>query len=144
MMPSGREQKDGFLLNIWQAITLVGDARERSDEIEPSELETVLAETESLLIDAVSEAVQHPAKPFRRWRWLRFWRAAADTPSRELSWSGSTAVIPFPGLRIPESTVLRAGTSHGVNRLLNCLARVRGVREQNSGCFNPATAGSAG
>jgi hypothetical protein len=116
MMPSGKEQKDGFLLNIWQAITLVGDARERSDEIEPSELETVLAEAESLLIDAVSEAVQHPAKPARQWRWLKFWKAAADTPSPELSRSDSTAVIPFPGLRFAESTVLRAGTSHGVNR----------------------------
>jgi hypothetical protein len=115
-MPSDNEQKDGFLLSIWQAITLVGDARERSDEIDPSELETVLAEAESLLIGAVSEAAQHPAKPARQRRWLRFWKAAADPPSREISWSESTAVIPFPGLRIAESTVLRTGTIHAVNR----------------------------
>ena len=52
-MPIDDEQKDGFLLNIWQAITLVGGVRERSDEIDPSELETVLTEAESLLIGAV-------------------------------------------------------------------------------------------
>ena len=72
-MPSDNEQTDGFLLSIWQAITLVGDARERSDEIEPTELETVLEEAESLLIGAVSEAAQHPAKPARQRRGLRFW-----------------------------------------------------------------------
>jgi hypothetical protein len=99
-MPSGNEQTDGFLLNIWQAITLIGDARERSDEIEPSELETVLAEAESLLVDAVLEVVQHPTKPARQWRWLRFWKAAVESPSPELTWSDSTVVIPFPGLRL--------------------------------------------
>src|SRR6516165_7515069 len=51
-MPIDDEQKDGFLLNIWQAITLVGGVRERFDEIDPSELETVLTEAESLLIGA--------------------------------------------------------------------------------------------
>jgi hypothetical protein len=43
-MPSDNEQRDGVLLNIWQVITLVGDVRRRSDEIDGSELETVLAE----------------------------------------------------------------------------------------------------
>ncbi len=59
-MPIDNEQKEGLLLSIWQAITLVGDVRERSDEIEPLELEFVLAEAESLLIDAVSEAARGP------------------------------------------------------------------------------------
>ncbi|MFZ0592988.1 MAG: hypothetical protein WAM39_21195 [Bryobacteraceae bacterium] len=114
-MPSDNEQKDGFLLSIWQAITLVGDARERSDEIEPSELETVLEEAESLPIDAVSEAAQHPVKPARQWRRLWFWRAAPDSPSRDVSWSASTAVIPFPGLRLAESAAM-TGTAQGVSR----------------------------
>ena len=52
------EQKEGLLLSIWQAITLVGEVRERSDEIASSELEAVLAEAESLLVGAVSEAAQ--------------------------------------------------------------------------------------
>ena len=60
IMPIDNEQKEGLLLNIWQAITLVGDVRERSDEIEPSELDFVLAEAELLLIDAVSEAARGP------------------------------------------------------------------------------------
>lgn len=114
-MPSDNEQKDGFLLSIWQAITLVGDARERSDEIEPSELETVLEEAESLLIDAVSEVAQHPVKPARQWSRLWFWRAAPDSPSRDVCWSASTAVIPFPGLRLAESAA-RTGTAQGVSR----------------------------
>jgi hypothetical protein len=109
-MPKDNEQKDGFLLNIWQAITLVGDARERSDEIDPSELETVLAEAESLLIGAVSEAAQHPAKPARRWRGLRLWGAPPDTQPHDVSCSESTAVIPFPTPRSTESTALRTGT----------------------------------
>ena len=71
-MPIDDEQKDDLLLNIWQAITLVGDVRERSDEIDPSELETVLTEAESLLIGAVSEAAQRPGGPTRHRRWLRF------------------------------------------------------------------------
>ena len=57
-MPSNNEQRDGVLLNIWQVIALVGDVRQRSDEIDGSELETLLAEAESLLIGAVSEASQ--------------------------------------------------------------------------------------
>jgi hypothetical protein len=114
-MPSD-EQRDGFLLSIWQAITLVGDARERSDEIEPSELETVLEEAESLLIGAVSEAAQHPAKPARRLRGLKLWRAAPDTPPPHVSGAGSTAVIPFPGLRFAESAVPKAGRAPGVTR----------------------------
>jgi hypothetical protein len=54
-MPIDNEQNDGLVLNIWQAITLVSDVRERSDEIDTAERETVLAEAEALLIGAVSE-----------------------------------------------------------------------------------------
>jgi len=100
-MPIDDEQKDGFLLNIWQAITLVGGVRERSDEIDPSELETVLTEAESLLIGAVSEAAQRPGRPTRHRR-------------------GATSVIPFPGamisgaspcLRLDESGAPRTSTA---------------------------------
>ena len=116
-MPCDNEQRDGFLLSIWQAITLVGDARERSDEIEPTELETVLEEAESLLIGAVSEAAQHPAKPARQRRGLRFWKATPDTPPPDISWAGSTAVIPFPGIRFTESMALRGRPrTSGVSR----------------------------
>jgi hypothetical protein len=115
-MASDNEQRDGFLLSIWQAITLVNDVRERSDEIEPVELETVLEEAESLLIGAVSEAAKDPARPARQRRGLRFWRAALDTPSADVSWPGSTAVIPFPGLRPAENKVPIAGRTPGVSR----------------------------
>ena len=100
-MPIDDEQKDGFLLNIWQAITLVGGVRERFDEIDPSELETVLTEAESLLIGAVSEAAQRPGRPTRHRR-------------------GATSVIPFPGamisgaspcLRLDESGATRTSTA---------------------------------
>jgi hypothetical protein len=125
IMPIDNEQKEGLLLSIWQAITLVGDVRERSDEIEPSELEFVLAEAESLLIDAVSEAAQGPGRPARPRRRLRFWKAARDTPSRHVSWSASTSVIPFPGTMISKaascfefdrSTALRTGKNPDKNR----------------------------
>ena len=62
-VPSDNGEKEGFLLSIWQAITLVGDVRERSDELDSSELETVLAEAESLLIGAVSEVAHRPGGP---------------------------------------------------------------------------------
>jgi hypothetical protein len=125
IMPIDNEQKETLLLSIWQAITLVGDVRERSDEIKPSELEFVLAEAESLLIDAVSEAAQRPGRLARPRRRLRFWRAAPDTPSRHVSWSASTSVIPFPGTMISKaascfefdrSTALRAGKNPDKNR----------------------------
>jgi hypothetical protein len=113
LMPIDNEQKDNILLNIWQAIALVGGVRERSDEIDSSELETVLSEAESLLIGAVSEAAKRRGGPPRQQRWLRFWKSAHDTPSDHVSWSGATSVIPFPGgvmsktsssLRFDEST----------------------------------------
>src|ERR1700739_387204 len=104
-VPSDDEQKEGFLLSIWQAITLVGDVRERSDEIDTSELETMLAQAESLLIDAVSEVAQRPAGPTTRWRrGLRFWKPAHDTPSGGVSGSGVTSVIPFPGTTTLEAS----------------------------------------
>jgi Cache domain len=124
-MPFDNEQKEGLVLSIWQAITLVGDVRERSDEIEPSELEFVLAEAESLLIDAVSEAAQRPGRPARKRRGLRFWKAAHNTPSRQVSWSASTSVIPFPGtmiskaapcFRFDQSTAPRIGNNPRINR----------------------------
>jgi len=93
------EQKEGLLLSIWRAITLVGDVRERSDEIASSELETVLAEAEALLIGAVSEAAQRPDGSTRQRRGLRFWRAVHDSPSNHVSRSESTSVVPFPGSR---------------------------------------------
>ncbi len=105
-MPMDSEQKEGFLLSIWQAITLVGEVRERYDEIDPSELETALAEAESLLIGAVSEAAQRPDGATRQRRGLRFWRAVHDRPSSHVSTSESTSVVPFPGLttsRAPSS-----------------------------------------
>ena len=95
-MDSG--QKQGFLLNIWEAITLVGDVRERSDEIAPSELESVLATAESLLIGAVSEVAQCPEGSTRQRRGLWFWKAARNSPFEHVSKSGSTSVVPFPGL----------------------------------------------
>jgi hypothetical protein len=111
-VPSDNEQKDGFLLSIWQAIALVGDVRERSDEIDTSELETVLAEAESLLIAAVSEVAQRPGGPTRQRRGLRFWKPAHDTPSDDVSWSGVTSVIPFPGTTTSEAlSSLRLGKS---------------------------------
>ena len=98
-MPMDSEQKEGLLLSIWQAITLVSDVRERSDEMASSELETVLAEAESLLIGAVSEAAQRPDGATRQRRGLRFWKAVEDRPSNHVSGSGSTSVVPFRGSR---------------------------------------------
>src|SRR5438128_6496791 len=113
-----REQKDGFLLSIWQAIALVGDVRERSEEIASAELEMVLGEAESLLIGAVSEAARRPDRSIRQLRGLWFWKAARDTPSNCIPKSGSTSVIPFPGpttsksssSSLDEGAVPRAGT----------------------------------
>jgi|SRR5271163_723747 len=106
-MPIDNEQKDDLVLNIWQAITLVGDVRERFDEIDTSELETVLAEAESLLIGVVSEAAQRPGGLIRRRRGLRFWKRAHDPPSRDVSWNAATSVIPFPGTIISEASFSR-------------------------------------
>src|SRR5437016_12582482 len=89
-MPIDDELKEDLVLAIWQAITLVGDVRERSDEIEPLEIETVLEEAESLLIAVVSGAAQHQGEPLHRQRpSLRFWNATHEVPSRGAS------VIPF-------------------------------------------------
>jgi hypothetical protein len=115
-VPSDNEQKDGFLLSIWQAIALVGDVRERSDEIDTSELETVLAEAESLLIAAVSEVAQRPGGPARQRHALRFWKPAHDTPSGHVSWSGLTSVIPFPGAMSSEASSSRFGKSTAPKR----------------------------
>ena len=104
------EQKEGLLLSIWQAITLVGDVRARSDEITSSELETVLAEAEALLIGAVWEAAQRPEGSTRQRRGLRFWKAVHDSPSNHVSRSGSTSVVPFPGL-----TTLKASPSFSLD-----------------------------
>jgi len=102
-MPRDHEESDGVLLNIWQVITLVGDVRQRADEIDGSELEAVLADAEALLIDAVSEASQRLGGPTRQRRGLRFWKTAYDTTSARVSSSGATSVIPFPGAIISES-----------------------------------------
>ena len=116
-MPIDNEQNDGLVLNIWQAITLVSDVRERSDEIDTAELETVLAEAEALLIDAVSEVSQHPGGPTRKRRGLRFWKPADDTPSGHVCSNGMTSVIPFPGAMISEaSSSLRFGESTAPKR----------------------------
>lgn len=140
-MPIDNTQKDYLVLSIWQAITLVGDVRERSDEIEPSELEFVLAEAESLLISAVSEAAQRPGRPARKQRGLRFWKSADDTPSPDFPWSKSTSVVPFPGTMISKaascfrfdgSTGPSFGKNLGINRPAQ-LARLNppGAKAQN-------------
>ncbi len=96
-MPIDDELKDDLVLSIWQAITLVGDVRERSDEIEPSELETALTEAESLLVAVVSGAVRRQGEPVsQQRRSLKFWKTAHDVPPGEVSRHGS-GVIPFPG-----------------------------------------------
>src|SRR6516162_6826 len=113
-MRSDNEQRDGVLLNIWEVITLIGDVRQRSDEIDGSELETLLAEAESLLIGAVSEASQRLNGPTRWRRGLRFWKTA-HAPSAHVSSSGATSVIPFPGATIsqipPSSTFAESATA---------------------------------
>ena len=58
------EQSDARLLSVWQAMTLLGEVRERSDEIEPSELEAILGEAESLLVAAVSRPRPASVIPF--------------------------------------------------------------------------------
>ena len=123
-MPSDNEQRDSVLLNIWQVITLVGDVRQRADEIDGSELEAVLADAEALLIDAVSEASQRLGGPTRQRRGLRFWKTAYDTTSARVSSSGATSVIPFPGAMISqippsfpfaESAPARTSTTGGMS-----------------------------
>ena len=116
-MPIDNEQNDGLVLNIWQAITLVSDVRERSDEIDTAELETVLAEAEALLIGADSEVSQRPGGPTRKRRGLRFWKPADDTPPGHVCSNGATSVIPFPGAMISEaSSSLRFGESTAPKR----------------------------
>ena len=109
-MPSDVEQRDGVLLNIWEVITLIGDVRQRSDEIDGSELETLLAEAESLLIGAVSEASQRLNGPTRRRHGLRFWKTS-HAPSAHVS----SSVIPFPGATIsqipPSSSFAESATA---------------------------------
>jgi hypothetical protein len=126
IMPKDNEQKEDLLLNIWQAITLVGQVRDRFDEIEPSELEIVLDEAESLLIGAVTEAAQRPNGPIRRRRGLKFWKATWEAPSAQATSGGSTSVVPFPGivqgkalahLRSRERAALRTGEMQGTNPL---------------------------
>ena len=58
------EERKRLVLSIWQAITLVGDARERLQEVEASELDASLAEVESLLIAAISDAAQHSGRRY--------------------------------------------------------------------------------
>jgi len=58
------ERSDARLLSVWQAMTLLGDVRERSDEIESSELEAILGEAESLLVAAVSRPRPASVIPF--------------------------------------------------------------------------------
>jgi len=58
------ERSDARLLSVWQAMTLLGEVRERSDEIEPSELEAILGEAESLLVAAVSRPRPASVIPF--------------------------------------------------------------------------------
>ena len=121
-MPIDNEEKDGILLNIWQAVALVGGVRERSDEIDPSELETVLSEAESLLIGAVSEvAQQRPGGPTRKRRGLRFWKPADDKPFGQVSSSDATSVIPFPRAMISEaSSSLRVRREHRAENGHDC------------------------
>ena len=118
-MRSDNEQRDGVLLNIWEVITLIGDVRQRSDEIDGSELETLLAEAESLLIGAVSEASQRLNGPTRRRHGLRFWKTS-HAPSAHVS----SSVIPFPGATISqippsftfaESSTARTATTGGMS-----------------------------
>ena len=45
---------ENLVISAWQAIELVGDARERSDEIEPIDLEAVLAQAEEVLFSIIS------------------------------------------------------------------------------------------
>ena len=45
---------ENLVISAWQAIELVGDARERSDEIEPIDLEAVLAQAEEILFSVIS------------------------------------------------------------------------------------------
>src|SRR5271154_165353 len=89
-MSVDNEEKDQHLLNIWQAMTLIGDARERSDEIEPSELEAVLSEAESLLVAAVSGTRRSCVIPFpgttrqKLSSPLRSWETTAPVTSKTL------------------------------------------------------------
>ena len=49
LMSIDDQPKDDLLLWIWRAIELVGDVRERSDQLEQSELEATLAEADAWL-----------------------------------------------------------------------------------------------
>jgi adenylate cyclase len=114
-MSIDNEPKDDLLLNIWQAIELVGEVRERSDELEPSELEAALADAEELLAAAVSRVARRQDGPTRH----RRGQAAYDTPSRYASSSGTASVIPFPGAvtsKAEENTALRTGATPGINQ----------------------------
>jgi hypothetical protein len=53
---------DGLVLRIWQLINLLGDARERSGEIEESGFTFILARVEKTLLDIVSEVAKLASK----------------------------------------------------------------------------------
>src|SRR6516162_3777486 len=54
MMGADDNATENLVISAWQAIELVGDARERSDEIEPIDLEAVLAQAEEILFSVIS------------------------------------------------------------------------------------------
>jgi hypothetical protein len=54
MMGADDNATENLVISAWQAIELVGDARERSDEIEPIDLEAVLAQAEEVLFSIIS------------------------------------------------------------------------------------------
>jgi Cache domain len=68
MMGTDDDAAEDLVISTWQAIELVGDARERSDAIEPTELEAVLTQAEEVLFGIISGLAKFTGRPARQLR----------------------------------------------------------------------------
>jgi len=84
-------EKD-LILRIWQAVTLLGAARELSDSSEWSELDEILEQAETVLSAIIADAAR---SPLRRRSRLRVVRGTHDKP-RSLVTGQGKCVIPTP------------------------------------------------
>ncbi len=88
---------EDLVLHIWEAITVIGNARGRSEEFGESGVEVVLVQAEAILLAIVSEVARCVGQSTRQpRRWARFGKAAHGKLSYQSSWSGSCRTLPTP------------------------------------------------
>lgn len=144
-MGTDDDAAEDLVISTWQAIELVGEARERSDAIEPAELEAVLAQAEEVLFGIISALAKFAGRSARQLgREPSFGRALHHKRRARTSWWGRRIATLHAARGLAAPKLLRSNSSKCASAGVSVLEAIAKISLRQTAIRVPDESAAAG